>query len=244
MRRLVHRGWLAFAFIAAAFFTPEQLLAQAQADTAAAARKADAEEVTAEEFTATLKQVWSFLKAETEAYLESVSTKGEFETSADFERRVTDARRQYYSKIVTYSRDQKLDKSFYWIPFKALLKSYDADAQVYRVESVGQIDAPYNIEAVQCEVPSNPYLALADSIKMGYRASILYLKFRPDFKWSAAPDEARAAKTDEDGVIFRVKVRIDIESPDVTKRAILEIVPKEIQLMNTKTHQVYWQRSL
>jgi len=200
--------------------------------------------MTGADFTALLKQVWSFLKSETESTLESTATKGEFETSAEYERRVTDARRQYFGKIIKYSEDQKLDKTSYWVPFQVSLKSYDADAQIYHVQSSSTIEAPYNISAVQCEVPENTYLALADSIKMGYRTSILYLKIRPDFKWSVAPEVARAAKTDEDGIAFRVRVTIDIKSSDATKQGILKIVPKEIELTNTKTHQVYWQRTL
>jgi len=193
-----------------------------------------------EQFTETLKQVWTMLKNEMDSYLASIESKDEFETASEFERRVTDSRRQYIAKVVKYSRDQKLDKREFSVLFKASLGVYDADKEMYPLSSPTVVDAPYNIPTVQCVIRKNPYVALADSIRQGYRTSSLFVNLPKGNKWQVSRDLARAAKADEDQIYFRVKMTIDIEKADVKKQAILELVPKQLALVNNKTNQVYW----
>jgi hypothetical protein len=193
-----------------------------------------------EQFTETLKQVWTMLKNEMDTYLESIQSKDEFETAPEFERRVTDTRRQYIAKVIKYSRDQKLDKREFSVLFKASLGVYDADMEMYPLSSPTVVDAPYNIPAVQCVIRKNPYVALADSIRQGYRTSSLFVNLPKGNKWQVSRDLARAAKVDEDQIFFRVKMTIDIEKADVVKQAILELVPKQLALINNRTNQVFW----
>lgn len=193
-----------------------------------------------EQFTETLKQVWSFLKNEMDDYLTSIQSRDEFETASEYERRATDSRRQYLAKVMKFSRDQKLDQREFMVLFKADLGTYDADKQMYPLSSPTVVDAPYNIPTVQCMIRKNPYVALADSIRKGYRTSSLYVNLPRGNKWQVSRDLARAAKADEDQIYFRVKAKIDIEKNDVRNQAVLEIVPNELALVNNKTNQVYW----
>jgi hypothetical protein len=202
------------------------------------------EEMTSDSFTELLKQVWTFLQTETESYRTSVARKDEFETTAEYEQRIADRQRQYLANIVKYSRAEKLHTRSFWVPFKAGLLTYDADRQVYQVASVGIVEAPYNIPTVQTVVRPNPYLALADSIRRGYRTSTLYLNFKPSFSWNVSPAEARAAKAEEESLAFRVRVMIDIESMESREQASQRVVPLEIQFLNTKSNKIYWQQQL
>lgn len=202
------------------------------------------EPMTSEAFTDYLKAIWSFLKAETEQYQAEVGTKSEFETTKEFEQRTIDRRRQYLANIAKYSNEQKLKERSVSISFKALLDRYDADKKIYYLSSGTLIDAPYNIPTVRCVVPKNPYVALADSVRAGYRTSVLYLDLDPSFRWQAARDEAQAAKLSEQDVFFKVTIVIDIESNDGRSEAKLRILPKVFSLVNKGTNQVYLSRKI
>ncbi|MBI2619711.1 MAG: hypothetical protein HYW57_06485 [Ignavibacteriales bacterium] len=192
------------------------------------------------QFTQVLKEVWTFLKGETENYLASIERKDEFETAVEFERKVTDSRRQYLAKVIKYSRDQKLDQRVFGVLFKASLESYDADKQLYTVSSSTVVDAPYNIPTVQCVIRRNSYVYLADSIRAGYRTSSLYVRLPSGTKWQVSRDLAKAAKTEEPSIYFRANVKIDIEKADFKDKAILELVPVELAFLNNASDQVYW----
>jgi hypothetical protein len=127
---------------------------------------------------------------------------------------------------------------------KASLDQYDADNQMYRVTCPTVIDAPYNIPAVLTEVPDNPYVALADSIKKGYRTSSVYLKFSPYFRWHVARDVAKAAKENEGDVYFKVRFKIEMGQGVGRKGARFAVVPKQIILINQKSATTYWQETL
>lgn len=202
------------------------------------------EPMTSEEFTNYLKTIWSYLKSETEQYQAEVGTKSEFETSQEFQQRAVDRRRQYLANIVKYSTDQKLKQRRIAISFKAILDQYDADKKIYALRSGTMIDAPYNIPTVRCVVPKNPYVALADSVRAGYRTSVLHLNIDPNFRWQVSRDVAQSAKQTEEDVFFKIIVIIDIESNDGRSEAKLQIIPKEFSLVNKGTNQVYLSRKV
>jgi hypothetical protein len=193
-----------------------------------------------QDFTNLLKEIWSFLKAETDTYLASIATKGEFETAREFERRVTDSRQQALARVIKYSRDQKLDQRSIAVLFKASLGTYNADKSLFPISSTTVIEAPYNIPTVQCQMRKNPYVHLADSIRSGYRTSSLYINLPKGHRWQVGRDLARTAKAEEENVFFRVKFMINIEKSDLKKQAILEFVPREIALVNNTTNKTFW----
>lgn len=196
--------------------------------------------ITPEEFSNTLKQIWSFLKSETETYLASIATRGEFETSREFERRVADARQQYVSKTSKYAEDQKLSDRLFPVLFKANLGSYDADRELFTISSGTIVEAPYNIPTVECTIRKNPYVFLADSIRAGYRTSSLYVKLPSGHRWQVKRDMARAAKNDEANVYFRVKFAVRIRHADTYDKVMIELDPRELALLNNATQQVFW----
>ncbi|MEK6754592.1 MAG: hypothetical protein AABZ02_00410 [Bacteroidota bacterium] len=200
--------------------------------------------LTPADFTTKLKEAWTFLKEETDNYNNTVGKKTEFETSAEFEKRTVEARQQYLAKITKYIKDNKLDQRVMGVLLKASLDQYDADNQMYRVACPTVIDAPYNIPTVLTEVPNNAHVALADSIKKGYRTSSVYLKFAPYFRWKVARDIAKAAKDDEESIYFKVRFKVEMGQGEGKKGARFAIVPKQVLLINQKTNATYWEETL
>lgn len=196
------------------------------------------------EFTAILKESWSFLKDETDTLARIVGTKLEFETMAEFERRAVNARSQYLSKITRYVKDKKFDTRILGVLFKARLVEYNADTQLYSVTSPTLVEAPYNIPQVITDVPGNPYVALADSITKGYRTSSIYLNFSPYFRWRANRDTARAAKADEAKMYFRIRFKVELQQTGTSGSARFTIVPQRLMLINQRTNSVYWEQAL
>lgn len=218
---------------------------RSQTQTAAPTPSAPAEEtLEPAQFTETLKQVWIFLKEEMTKHVEAVEKKNEFETSKEFERRVTDLKQQYLARVIKYSRDQKLDQRVIGVLFKATPVEYNADKQSYKISSPTVVEAPYNIPTVQSVIRNNPYVALADSIRSGYRTSSIYLKFKPHFQWQTTRETAQSAKGDAESLFFKVRFSINIESAEVKQPAILNLVPREILLLNNKTNQIFWSQRI
>lgn len=197
------------------------------------------------EFTAIMKEAWTFLKDETDAYSKAVGKKTEFETTAEFEKRSIQARQQYLTKLTKYVKDKKFDQRVIGVLLKAKLDKYDADNQIYSVSCPVDIEAPYNLPAVSTEVPANNYVGLADSIKKGYRTSSVRLKFNPYFRWQVARDIARTTKDAEADVTFKVRFKIEMTGQGESgKGARFVVVPKQVMLMNQRTNAVYWDQTL
>lgn len=196
------------------------------------------------EFTAIMKEAWTFVKDEYDNYIKAIGTKTEFETTAEFDKRSIDARRQYLTKITKYTKDHKFDQRVIGVLFQASLEQYDADNQVYNIACPVTVEAPYNLPSISTEILSNPYVGLADSIRKGYRTSSIYLKFAPHFRWQVARDIAQAAKNDEASIFFKVRFKIDLEQGNITKGARFGIVPKQIIFFNQRTKSVYWEQKL
>ena len=196
------------------------------------------------EFTAALKEAWTFIKDESENYTTAIGKKTEFETTAEFEKRSVVARQQYLAKIAKYSKDKKFDQRVIGVLLKAHLNQYDADNQVYSVSCPSVIEAPYNIPAVTTEIAQNAYVGLADSIRMGYRTSSIYLKFNPYFRWQVGRDIAKATRDDEANIFFRIRFKVDMNQGEARKGSRFAIVPKQVMLFNQRTNTVYWEQTV
>lgn len=200
--------------------------------------------IAAAEFTSMLKEAWTFIKDESDNYTTAVGKKTEFETTAEFEKRTVVARQQYFAKIAKWSKDKKFDQRVIGVVLKANLSQYDADNQVYSVSCPSVIEAPYNIPTVTTEVPQNPYVGLADSIRMGYRTSSIYLKFYPYFRWQVGRDIAKATKDDEANIFFKIRFKIDMNQGEAKKGSRFAILPKQVILFNQRTNTVYWEQTI
>lgn len=196
------------------------------------------------EVTTIMKHAWAYLKTETDAYTASISKKTEFETTVEFDKRMVETRRQYIANIAKYIKDKKLDQRTFGVMLKASLVSYDADNQVYKVACPSTIEAPYNIPSIVCDLPANSYVAIADSIRKGYRTSSVYLKFDPHFRWQVARDVAQKAKADEANIYFKIRLKIEMAQNNFQKVAEFQIVPKHIQFLNAVTKTVYWEQPI
>ncbi len=226
----------------AAFFLSAVLLLTV---TPAAAQQSFAEDnLEPAQFTEILKESWSFLKEQTDAYLASISQKGEFETTPEFEARVLRERQLYNIKINSYIREQKLDSRTFGVLLKATPHTYNADKQVYMVKCSVQVEAPYTIPALLTYVPSNNFLRVQDTIVGGYRTSMLALRFNQGFRWEVERPVAMEAKEGEADLFFRIRVRIDISQPNMKDQALIRIVPTEIMLTNTRKGTVYWREEI
>jgi hypothetical protein len=196
------------------------------------------------EFTAIMKEAWTFVKEENDTYVKSIGQKNEFETTAEFEKRSIEARRSFLTKITKFIKDKKFDQRVMGVLLKASLDSYDADNQIYNVTCPAIIEAPYNLPSISTELQANPYVALADSIRKGYRTCSIYLKFNPSFRWQAARDLAQAAKNDQESITFKVRFALDLTQSDGRKGARFLIVPKQVTFYNMKTGAVYWDQKI
>ena len=196
------------------------------------------------DFTVILKEAWTFLKDESDNYAKTVGKKTEFETTAEFEKRTVEARQQYFAKVTKFIKEKKFDKRVIGVVLKAELEQYDADNQVYNIACRSTIEAPYNLPAVSTEISANTYVGLADTIKKGYRASAIHLKFNPYFRWQVARDVARSAKDDDANVFFKIRFKIDMGQGEMRKGARFAVVPKQVMLINQKTNTVYWEQTI
>jgi hypothetical protein len=197
-----------------------------------------------EMFTAVLKDEWFYVKDETDAYLKSIEKRGEFETSAEFENRVSQTRAEFVKKVNDHIKDRKLLRRVFSVMLKASLKSYDADQGVYSVTCPAVAEVPYDIPTVETFVPTNAYVVLSDTISRGYRVSRLSVKLDPDFKWKVDRSTAIQAKSEEGNIFFRVRMMLDIRQNGITNQAKFCIVAKDISLFNEGTKLIYWKELL
>jgi hypothetical protein len=233
-----------FLIVAAGYSASLLAQQQRQAKAKAAAPKEESDDLmTTEEFTGVLKEVWTFLKEETDKFREATKEKTEFETTAEFNQRVVELRRQLLENVTKFIRDKKLDERDLGVLFRATLQSYDADAQVYAVTTKLYAELPYNIPGLQTTVASNPYTAVADSIRRGYRTQSLYLKMDP-FRWRATREEAQEAKKNEADLDFRVWFRVDVSVNEVKGESRITLIPRRVELLNTRANKVYWEQRL
>ncbi len=213
-----------------------------QQQTGATSGEAD-DFLTPQDFTEILKEAWTFLKDELEKFRDATKTKKEFETSGEFGQRVAEQRRNLLSRVIKFVNDKQLNDRTLGVLFQATLPSYNADTQIYSVATQLYVELPYNIPGLQTTVAPNQYVAVADSVRRGYRTSSLYLKL-DQLRWQVSREEAREAKANESDIDFRVRFRINVSVNEVRGEARITLVPQHIQLVNTKENKVYWEQRL
>lgn len=193
-----------------------------------------------EDFTRILKDEWSFLKDATDEYLSSTSSKSEFETSKEYADRIARTKAAFVAKVNSHIQEKKFDKRVFGVLFKASFISYDADLQQYLITSSESVEAPYDIPALECIVPKNPFVSLTDSVNRGFRTSALRVVIPSNYRWSVSRDEARMAKGDESNIYFQVHFVLDLRQEDMTKQAKMRIIPTQIAMLNLSSRKVYW----
>ena len=202
------------------------------------------EDTSPETFTILLKDEWAYLRDAIVQLKNETENKSEFETTQEFQTRVARSHDSLQNKLDVHLRETRLVNRVFGLWFKAELTSYNADAEVYSVKCPATIEAPYSIPSVDCLIPSNPYVDLADSIRGGYRTSTIFLKFNPYFDWKVGRDEARLAKGNEPNIYFKVHFMVSLVQEGSAIHGQLRIIPKDIVLMNRNTKFVHWKEEL
>ncbi|MCU0452926.1 MAG: hypothetical protein MUE68_04655 [Bacteroidetes bacterium] len=197
-----------------------------------------------EQITEILKTEWSFLKEKSDAFFAEIQSKGEFETTPEFEKRVAARRQIFQAEIAKRIKDEKLDTRQFGVLLKANLVSYNADKQTYAVACSVTVQAPYDIPTLVSYIPTNPYIAIQDTVLGGYRTNQMVMRFRPSWSWSVDRATAMEAKADESAVYFRIQFMIDINQPGIKQQALLRIVPKGIELVNTNQRKTLWRSAI
>jgi hypothetical protein len=128
--------------------------------------------------------------------------------------------------------------------FKATLVEYNADTETYSVKCATTVEAPYSIPTVDCLIPSNPYVDLADSIRGGYRTSSIFMKFNPNFEWKVGKNEAQSAKGNESNIYFKVHFVVNLVQEGSTIHGQMKIIAKDIALINKSNNYVYWKAEI
>jgi hypothetical protein len=220
------------------FITTAALLAQVQQAVY------QDEDTPSESFTILLKDEWSFLNDAVTQLKNEIGKKGEFETTPEFQTRVARSRDILQNKLDTHLKNTKLDRRVFGLWFKATLFSYNADTEIYSVKCATTVEAPYSIPTVDCLIPSNPYVDLADSIRGGYRTSSIFMKFNPDFEWKIGRNEAQSAKANESNIYFKIHFVVNLIQEGSTIHGQLKIIPKDIALINKSNNFVYWKAEI
>ena len=202
------------------------------------------EDTPSESFTILLKDEWAYLRDAVAHLKNETETRGEFETTQEFQTRVARSRDSLQSKLNAHLKETKLDHRVFGLWFKATLVSYNADAEIYSLKCSTTVEAPYSIPTVDCFVPPNPFIDLADSIRGGYRTSSIFMKFNPDFKWKVGRNEARSAKGNESNVFFKVHFVVNLTQEGSAIHGLLKIIPKDIALINRSNNYVYWKEEI
>jgi len=229
---------VAFFILLFSFITNAILLAQVQQPVY------QDEETPPESFTILLKDEWAYLRDAIAQLKNETETRGEFETTPEFQARVARSRDSLQSKLNAHLKDTKLDHRVFGLWFKAILVSYNADEETYSVKCAQTVEAPYSIPTVDCLVPSNSFIGLADSIVGGYRTSDIFVKFDQGFEWKVGRNEAQSAKENESNVFFKVHFVVNLTQEKSTNHGHLEIIPKDIALINRSNNYVYWKEEI
>ena len=202
------------------------------------------EDTPPESFTILLKDEWAYLRDAIDQLKKETENKGEFETTREFQTRVMRSHDSLQNRLNTHMRETRLDRRVFGLWFKAELGEYNADAEIYLVKCSATIEAPYSIPAVDCIVPANSYLDLADSIVGGYRTSSIFMKFNPYYEWKVGRDEAQKAKSNQNKLFFKVHFIVTLTQEGSAIHGQLKIIPKDIALMNRANNYVYWKEEI
>jgi hypothetical protein len=229
---------IALFLLVCGFFAANTLFAQTQQAVY------QDEDTPPESFTIMLKDEWAYLRDAVAQLKTETETKGEFETTREFQTRVARMHDSLQNKLDTHLRDTRLDRRVFGLWFKADIGTYNADAESYQVKCATMIEAPYSIPSVDCVIPLNPYVDLADSIRGGYRTSSIFMKFAPAFEWKIGRNDAQAAKDNQANIYFKVHFIVRLAQEGSTIHGQLKIIPKDIALVNRFNNTAYWKEEL
>ncbi|MDE3057383.1 MAG: hypothetical protein KGJ59_05455 [Bacteroidota bacterium] len=198
------------------------------------------ETLTPQSFSDSLKIVWGELKNDADSYAAVKQSKGEFETTAEFQTRLEKSRYDTEKKMEEFLAAGRYADRTYSIWVKASLLRYDADAQRYTLVIATPISLPPEQQHIVITCAPNQYFSVTDSIKQGYKFSYLAFKDKDGFSWNVNESAAREAKNNERDIYFRVWLRFDFSQVFTNNEAHIAIVPVKLELVNKANNVVLW----
>ncbi len=196
--------------------------------------------LTSDECFDVVKIVWDGLKKLSEEYDSNNSTKGEFESTQEFNERKRKTKDDYISKIAKFYSDNKLNTRIYSVWMKADLIKYDADNQTYSIKSPTQILVQPKKKEIAVITPPNKYAAVTEKNSGGYRRAFLHLTTEPEFTWFVNKQTAIEAKSKEGSIYFKLVFVFDITYNEAANQIQLQIKPTKISLMDQNEKFTYW----
>ncbi len=196
-----------------------------------------------EVFSDSMKVFWDELKKDADSYAAIKQSKGEFETTAEFQARLEKDRSDTQKKMENFLAAGHYAERTYSVWMKAALLHYNADAQLYTLGITGAITIPPAQQNITTACPPNPYFTITDSTIRGYKFSYFALKDKQEFLWHVDETTARTAKSSEQNIYFRVWLHFDFSQVFTKDEAQIMIVPTKFELVNKADNLILWSDS-
>jgi hypothetical protein len=191
-------------------------------------------------FLDSMKVFWDEVKKDADAFAAAKGSKGEFETSAEFQTRLQKNRFDTQRTIENFLSAGHYADRTYSVLAKATLVHYNADAQLYTVTISTPIAIPPDQHNISTECAPNQYFAVTDSMKRGYKFSYLTFKNKDGFLWHIDESTARLVKSSEQNIYFRVSLRFDFSQVFANGKALITIIPTKFELVNKADNLILW----
>ncbi len=198
------------------------------------------EMLTPETFLDSMKVFWDEVKKDADSYAAIKQSKGEFETSAEFQTRLQKNRNDIQRKMESFLSAGHYADRTYSILAKAALLTYNADAQLYTLTVSTPIAIPPDQQNISTACAPNQYFAITDSTKRGYKFSYLAFKNKEGFLWHIDESTARTVKSNEKNIYFRVSLRFDFSQVFANDKAQITIIPTKFELVNKADNLILW----
>ncbi|HAP35314.1 MAG TPA: hypothetical protein DCQ28_05000 [Bacteroidetes bacterium] len=202
------------------------------------------ETLTSDQCFTVIKTVWDGLKKLSEEYDSNNSTKGEFESTQEFNQRKRNNKDEYIAKISKYYSDHKLNTRTFSVWMKADLVKYDADNQTYSIKSSTQVLVQPKKKEIAVVCPQNKYAAITEKNAAGYRRAYFHLTTEPEFTWYVNKQTALAAKSKEGAIYFKLAFAFDISFDESANQIQLQIKATKISLMDQNENFTYWSEDI
>jgi hypothetical protein len=191
-----------------------------------------------------IKTAWDGLKKISEQYIEEVTVKGEFESTAEFNERMRKAKDQFINKVNKFSAENKLQEKVFSVWLKAELVKYDADNQIYSVKSPTEILIQPKKTDIAVACADNKYVVITEKNKGGYRRATLRLNTDPEFSWFVNKQTAQSAKKKEHVMFFKLWFSMSVSVDESNNQIVLMIVPTKLALMDQAENFTYWSEDI
>ncbi|MCX6139034.1 MAG: hypothetical protein NTV54_16260 [Ignavibacteriales bacterium] len=199
--------------------------------------------VMSEQFSDVVKSVWDEIKKGVEAYSADQKSKSEFETTSAFEARMRRRQEQISHDIQQFLTSKKIAQRKFAVLMKADLLHYNADTQIYVVNSAVEILIPPKSEDLITTCPQNPYIFIREMSKNAYKFAYLTLNPKNPLQWSTSAQTAQKAKSLEADMFFKVWFRFDVSTAP-GQSYTLKIIPEKIELVADRENTIFWKEDI